>query len=174
MKWVALFSQTGSEVFTLSKLLRMPDLILTNNMEYDGPLDVHKHKKAADLYEELMQYVEEQQDGTLITLHGWLRIIPSNVLCRLPVVYNGHPAPITLYPDLKGMDPQMRLVAGLRDRRYTHIGTAIHEVSDGVDEGSIMLTNQERYSGGPCSVEQRLRCMSLDLWKTFLEVKLNG
>lgn len=174
MKWVALFSQTGSEVLVLSKLVRMPDLVLTTNMEYRGPLPVQKYRKASDLYEELMHYVEEQSDGTVITLHGWLRIIPADVLYRLPVIYNGHPAPITLYPDLKGLDPQARLIAGLCDGKYEHVGTVIHEVSDGVDGGSIILTNQEKYDDTRCSVEQRLRCMSLELWKTFLEVKLNG
>ncbi len=43
MKWVALFSQTGSEIRDLSKKLgRSPDLIMTNNRANDIWTDVLK------------------------------------------------------------------------------------------------------------------------------------
>ena len=47
-------------------------------------------------------------DNTLITLNGWLRIVPPDK-CAKYNIYNGHPGLITKYPELKGKDPQQRM-----------------------------------------------------------------
>lgn len=179
MKWIALFSQTGSEINSLTKT---PDLIITNNMDYDGPLqNVVQIEKAEDVYSYLIamtqskEFLESIDEPVIITLHGWLKIVPGDVIEQLPPIFNGHPAPITLYPELKGLDPQVRLWEGLKTDEFKCIGSVIHEVTASVDEGTIMFMNT-MYTK-PASFEDmdtQLRKMSRSLWELFLEVKLNG
>ena len=110
MKWVAFFSQTGSEIVNLTNALgRKPDLIVTNNFEDKIPyhegvrkLDVTIQSGRHDI---LMTYFRNQAiykpEELLITLHGYLRIIPADI-CEKYTIFNGHPGAIDLYPELKG------------------------------------------------------------------------
>jgi len=80
-KWVALFSQTGSEICEIAdKIGRWPDLIITNKRPKDlrtidpriveyGYIEVPNKPTVSDLDAVL-------QDNAIITLHGWLRIMP--------------------------------------------------------------------------------------------------
>jgi len=169
MIWIALFSQTGSEIVELCKQLnRKPDLILTNNFEITtGIKDLGVEVKCAK-HSELMDFLLNQQylnvNNITITLHGYLRIIPPNICSRYKI-YNGHPGLITAYPELKGKDPQVRAWSG----NYKWIGCVIHKVTEGVDEGPI-----EEQSGVPnktTSLEEMyglLKEMSLYLWVKFM------
>lgn len=169
MKWVAFFSQTGSEIVEISKALgRKPDLLVTNNFEEKikfnpgiRQLGVTIQSARHDL---LMNYFDYQSlfhpDLTLITLHGYLRILPENI-CNKYDILNGHPGLITRYPELKGKDPQIRAWEG----KYLLIGSIVHKVTPGVDEGevisSVCYTNRcetldEMYG--------KLRQTSLESW----------
>lgn len=150
MKWIAFFSQTGSEIVALSKeLKRKPDLLVTNNFE--EKIKFHPELRSLGVtiqsgkHELLMNYFSYQTIfnplDTLITLHGYLRIIPENI-CKKYGILNGHPGLITVYPELKGKDPQVRAWEG----KYPLIGSVVHAVSPEVDEGvvykSVCYTNR--------------------------------
>ena len=127
MKWIGLYSQTGSELKTLSKRLgREPDLVFTNN----------KKKKGWMTHDDIMEQILNYPDA-LITLHGYLRIIPA-LQCEKLNMYNGHPGLITLYPELKGKDPQERSLS------YDRLGAVVHKVIEGVDEGDIIASASYR------------------------------
>lgn len=155
MKWVACFSQTGSEIVEISKALgRKPDLLVTNNFEdknefHPGVRELNVTIQTAR-HDILMDYFRTQSvfnpDLLLITLHGYLRIIPEDV-CNMYEILNGHPGLITKYPELKGKDPQVRAWEG----KYPIIGSVVHKVTPGVDEGEVLS-----------SVCYTNRCESLD------------
>ena len=83
-KWIALFSQTGSEIVFVSKLLgKYPDLIITNERP-DHLRKIHPELEGRVVFVENKPTEEElgmligQYGNPLVTLHGWLRIIPYN------------------------------------------------------------------------------------------------
>jgi folate-dependent phosphoribosylglycinamide formyltransferase PurN len=75
------------------------------------------------------------QSSPIITLHGWLRIIPSDV-CFYYEIYNGHPALVNRYPELKGKNMQEVVINEVG--RYPIIGSIIHKVVAEVDAGEIL------------------------------------
>jgi len=109
-----------------------------------------------------------QVENLIITLHGWLRVVPEDV-CEKHEMYNGHPGLITRYPELKGKDPQMRAFAG----DYNTAGCVIHKVTPGVDEGEILM---EREVGVRLldlnGLFRILHRTSVEMWIQFLENKL--
>ena len=138
-KWITFFSQTGAEIADLSESIgRWPDLIITNErpdhlrtidpriVEY-GYTEVPNKPTVSDLDAVL-------QDNAIITLHGWLRIMPE-VICNKYLIYNGHPGLITKYPELKGKDPQVKA----HKLGHEVAGAVIHKVTAGVDEGKIIM-----------------------------------
>ena len=155
MKWIAFFSQTGSEIVEISKALgRKPNLLVTNNFEEKKQFHPELRKLNVTIqsarHEMLMDYFRMQNlfhpDLTLITLHGYLRIIPEDI-CNKYDMLNGHPGLITRYPELKGKDPQVKAWEG----KYSLIGSVVHKVTPGVDEGEVLT-----------SVVYTNRCESLD------------
>lgn len=155
MKWVAFFSQTGSEIVELSKALgRKPDLIVTNNFEEKTKFNSGIRELDVTIlsgrHDQLMTYFRTQTvlnpTDTLITLHGYLRILPVE-LCEQYNILNGHPAFITQYPELKGKDPQQRTWYG----NYPIIGSVVHKVVPEVDAGDVVS-----------SVCYTNRCVTLD------------
>jgi folate-dependent phosphoribosylglycinamide formyltransferase PurN len=156
-KWIAFFSQTGSEIAEVSKHLgRWPDLIVTNKrpdeirtidsriVEY-GYTELPNKPTADDLEAVL-------QDNAVITLHGWLRIMPP-VICNKYLIFNGHPGLITQYPELKGKDPQIKAF----NLKHEVMGCVIHKVTAGVDEGKVL--KETFFNAWQISEE--------DMWKTF-------
>lgn len=149
-KWYGLFSHTGRELETLASKdlewgIRL-NAVITNNMDYFGSLDmqgvaVYRMASFKDVNWLLNQpqYVE---DNSLITLNGYMGIVPSDVLRNLKMrgckLYNIHPAPIQIYPELRGKDPQERMYEGIQQCKYNCIGVVIHEVDEGVDTGKIV------------------------------------
>jgi folate-dependent phosphoribosylglycinamide formyltransferase PurN len=141
MIWIAFFSQTGSEIAKLSRILnRIPNLIVTNRHEHIVDLSPYvKGLKTTIMYgnhDMLMKYLDNQTlytpEDTLITLHGYLRILPPEI-CNKYEIYNGHPGAITMHPELKGKDPQVRAWEG----SYSTVGSVVHRVTPGVDEGEV-------------------------------------
>lgn len=169
-KWITFFSQTGAEIADLSESIgRWPDLIVTNKrpdhlrtidpriIEY-GYTEVPNKPTVDDLDAVL-------QDNAIITLHGWLRIMPS-VICDKYLIYNGHPGLITKYPELKGKDPQVRAFEG----KYPVAGAVIHKVTAGVDEGRVIM--QEYFNATQLDLDglfRILRDRSLYMWSNLLK-----
>lgn len=180
MKWVALFSQTGSEIVNLSEIFgRKPDLLVTNNTS-ESAYKFHSGIRKLNTiimsghHDILMNYFRNQTiyptQDTLITLHGYLRIIPQDV-CEKYEIYNGHPGSIKMYPELKGKDPQAR--AWHDKDRYPIIGSVVHKVTPGVDEGEILV--EENTNNTANSLEEAfslLKQTSLNAWVKFMQGKL--
>jgi len=171
--WIAFFSQTGSEIVDIiDKLGRKPSQIITNYR----PNDIREVNKKLPYYAEVsnkptlneLQFVCELYEDPIITLHGWLRIMPPEI-CNKHEIYNGHPGLITKYPELKGKDPQMRAWNG----NYETVGTVLHKVTEGVDEGEIITSASFTKEGLDVDDYFRiLRNMSTTLWVDFLREKL--
>ena len=172
--WIAFFSQTGSEIVNLQDALgRVPDLIVTN----DRPDHLRTINEGIEVCLELpnkptledYENILSEYENPLITLHGWLRIVPEEIANKYKI-YNGHPGLITLYPDLKGKDPQVKAW----EARYKTIGSVIHKVTAGVDEGPVIMErafNLERL----LSLDNTFRILhniSTDLWIKFLRERL--
>jgi len=150
-KWIALFSQTGSEIVDLALHFdRWPDIIVTNNSDesewHPQILKLHKGGLSGLSGKSRIKVVSSFEAKTanflhgissidsFITLHGWLRIIPENI-CNIYTIYNGHPGLITEYPELKGKDPQERM---FNSGNYTYYGSVVHRVVPEVDSGEIV------------------------------------
>ena len=169
-KWITFFSQTGAEIADLSESIgRWPDLIITNSrpdhlrtidpriVEY-GYTEVPNKPTVSDLDNVL-------QDNAVITLHGWLRIMPG-VICDKYLIYNGHPGLITKYPELKGKDPQVKA----HKLGHEVAGAVIHKVTAGVDEGRIIM--EEYFNATQLDLDglfRILRDRSLYMWSNLLK-----
>ncbi len=169
-KWITFFSQTGAEIADLSESIgRWPDLIITNKrpdhlrtidpriVEY-GYTEVPNKPTVSDLDAVL-------QDNAIITLHGWLRIMPP-VICDKYLIYNGHPGLITKYPELKGKDPQVKA----HKLGHEVAGAVIHKVTAGVDEGRIIM--EEYFNATQLDLDglfRILRDRSLYMWSNLLK-----
>ena len=170
MKWIAMYSQTGSEIVDICEnIKRKPNLILTNNiifnqrvLDLNVPIVVNKH----DVLMNYLRYNSNilKSEKVLITLHGYLRIIPEDI-CTMFDMFNGHPGLITHYPELKGKDPQVRAWEG----NYPVIGSVVHHVTPGVDEGDVI--NAVGYTNICKSLEEiycTLKKSSLESWLNVL------
>ena len=180
--WYAMFSHTGKEIEAVSERLgRKPAAIYTNNFEYDGPLLPEVRFGRSDSI--LENTVGVLQSNSVLTLHGYNRILPKwyveylkehNIKC-----YNLHPAPIQLYKELKGKDPQERLFKGIQDGHYTYIGNVIHEVVPEVDSGEIFAWDLAQVDSNTpiCksveSLSKSLHNAATLLWTEFLKEALS-
>lgn len=175
-RWVACFSQTGSEVYEVSrKLNRIPDLILYNTnfgklkpmipAIVDDPsytVIITEPKPGPNVYRQYLQ------PGDFVTLNGWLRIIPPEI-CNEYEIYNGHPGLITVYPELKGKDPQKKAYElGLETS-----GCVIHRVTPVVDDGEIVKSREVKIANLELNdIIKKLHSTSIELWVEFLKEKL--
>ena len=170
--WIVFFSQTGGEIADIAKSLgKWPDRIYTNERpEHLREIDYRiveqgfftlPNKPSLEDYEEVLMYFPE----AIITLHGWLRIMPKEI-CERFSIFNGHPGLITEYPELKGKDPQIRALKG----NYPVMGCVLHKVVAGVDEGKVLA--EERFNAFNITEEEMwkvTRDRSLSLWINFLK-----
>ena len=178
MNWVAFFSQTGSEIVELSKSIkRKPDLLVTNNFEdkikfHPGIRELGVTIMSAK-HDMIMNYFRNQVvynvPQTLISLHGYLRILPADI-CEKYEIYNGHPGSIELYPELKGKDPQEKVWQD--NDKYTIIGSVVHKCTAELDGGDVLksvsvrnrnYTREDLYAS--------LKMTSLSAWNFFLREK---
>ena len=169
-KWITFFSQTGAEIADISESIgRWPDLIITNKrpenlrtidpriVEY-GYTEIPNKPTTSDLDAVL-------QDNAIITLHGWLRIMPE-VICNKYLIYNGHPGLITKYPELKGKDPQVKA----HKLGHEVAGAVIHKVTAGVDEGRVIM--EEYFNASQLDLDELFRILrdrSLYMWSNLLK-----
>ena len=173
--WITFFSQTGAEIADIAEALgRWPDRIITNERpEHLRTIDprIEKqgyftwaNKPTEDDYADLL----EKFPNAVVTLHGWLRVVPESI-CERSKIYNGHPGLITEYPELKGKDPQIRAFEG----KYPVAGAVIHKVVAGVDEGRVLM--EERFNSYNLELEDLFRILrdrSLYMWHKFLKEKV--
>lgn len=171
--WVTFFSQTGSEIARLIVIRqRWPDAVITNkenldNIDFFLKKEIDKGLKITQIpkkpsVKDYKQILKNYRNP-LITLHGYLRIIPPEI-CKKYEIYNLHPGLITEYPELKGKDPQIRAIAD----DYPDAGCVIHKVIPEVDEGEIVSVYKmaipnytvERLIGD-------LKMAALILWREF-------
>lgn len=172
--WTTFFSHTGSEIAKLTRKLtpsnNFPDKIVTN--EPRGRDNIHPeiqdniyvpNRPSAD------DYIKVIPPDSLVTLHGWMRIVPESV-CDKYQIYNLHPGLITDYPELKGKDPQIK-VANDTDK-YDKIGCVIHRVTPELDAGEIVMscsvTNHGYYEN---TITEILHDMAGKMWLEFLNNK---
>lgn len=145
--WGVLISQTGSEVVAISeKLGILPSLVVTNNITKISPrnmeifgennVEIYVIPRKPDLLNYLRSRINLKE---LITLHGYLRILPADLFPYLKgKIYNGHPALITEYPELKGFNKQED-IAGNQEK-YPTCGSVIHECIPELDAGKIVMS----------------------------------
>lgn len=172
-RWVALFSQTGSEIAELStELNHWPNRIYTNNADLNK-INTTLHDKIAIMshtgIEEALRYESEMPGLVIVTLHGYLRIL-SPAVCNLGLhIYNGHPGLINMYPELKGKDPQERVLG----KDYEYIGSVVHKVTTGVDEGRVVSSAAvKNVATSTEEVYNSLRYTSKTVWLQFLRSTL--
>ena len=178
--WVAFFSQSGTEIAELCKKLQtQPACIITNKQDLSGINEdlkviinngcIIKQIPAKPVTQDYINAIDGI-DNPLITLHGYLRIIPKDI-CKAYEIYNLHPGLITESPELKGFDPQKRAY----EAKHDIFGCVIHEVAEGVDEGKIILHGAIRPSGIE-SVDElilELRRVASILWMHFFKPYVN-
>lgn len=170
--WIAFFSQTGGEIADIANSIgRWPDVIITNERpEHLRTIDERVEKQGYFTWankpsEEDYISQFEKYSNPLVTLHGWLRIVPPYV-CERTEIYNGHPGLITKYPELKGKDPQEKAF----NLKHEQIGCVLHRVTAGVDEGRIIA--EERTNAWQLELDDIFRILkdrSLYLWTDFLK-----
>ena len=175
MKWIALFSQTGSEIYQVSERLgRYPDMILCNKQDDFESINQNLLDKATIIFTDKKptaeQYLHYLPEDALVTMHGWLRIVPGEV-CENRTIYNGHPGLITKWPELKGKDPQKTAFYS----RHETAGCVIHEAVAEVDAGKIHKEGSIEIKGLPLDqVYSKLHEVSVNLWEEFLRERLIG
>ncbi len=173
MKWVAMFSQSGSEIYNLSaRLGRAPDYIITNNDKRDTwhpGLEDLSASMIIGKHSELMELMRVMPTDALVTLHGYLRILPADIVERFEII-NGHPGDVVLYPELKGKDPQAKAIElGLEST-----GVVLHKVITEVDAGDIIKYDR-RFIHAGVNTEQLildLKALQLDLWSELLRERI--
>jgi len=171
--WVALFSQTGSEIYNIAQRIRKhPKYILTNNADRET-----WHPGLAELnsiivtgkHAMLMDMLVGMRNNPLVTLHGYLRILPEEVVTTHEVI-NGHPGDIIKYPELKGKDPQQKAM----DLGLPSTGVVLHKAVAEVDAGEILKHATRDILAGT-TTEQLildLKAIQLDLWSELLRERL--
>ena len=123
--------------------------------------------KTLDILEDLHFNI----DKTIITLNGWLRIVPASK-CNMYNIYNGHPGLITKYPELKGKDPQKRAWESIAS--YSKIGSVVHKVVAEVDAGEVMVEKSAgtKHIYNLDKTYDALKKTSFNAWLEFLKEHL--
>jgi len=172
MKHVAFFSHSGYEIINLYlKAGIKPDLVVTNRTDLDGVSnDLLQHFDVVQIPNRptVEDYKAILPDNAFITLHGYMRILPKDITDAYKC-FNGHPGLITMYPDLKGKDPQERAYMG----DYEFIGGVIHKVNELVDDGEVLLKRKTTSldKGWDDQMDWHVYNMQR-LWKQFFKNKL--
>ena len=175
--WGVLISQTGSEVVAISEMLGiLPSLIVTNNITKISPRNMeifgenNVEIRTIPHRPSIVDYLRTRINlKELITLHGYLRILPADLFPHLGgSVYNGHPALITMYPELKGFNKQED-IAGNQEK-YPFCGSVIHECIPELDAGKVIVScNIKNTTNTIDEAYELLRNTSLITWEAFFK-----
>jgi len=173
-KWAVFVSQTGSEVVEVCNALNItPGYLLTNNFNKLSTNSLKFFKKNnVEIIKLPFRPTEESYTSkilnkcNLITLHGYLRILPASFIINFKGnIYNGHPGLISSYPELKGKDPQIKAWEG----KYREVGSVVHKVTEGIDEGDIVMQcSTSNIARSLDSMYDILKSTSFTCWITFL------
>ena len=173
-RWVALFSQTGSEILEISeKLNRFPDLIICNKPDNIDKINQNLIGRAPLTFTEptptVGQYLQYLHEDDLVTMHGWLKIVPGEV-CEKRNIYNGHPGDIIAHPELKGKDPQLKAIK----LGHLEAGCILHKATSELDGGPIVATSDKVIIENRTEDEvfTSLHKASVDMWVKFLAMEL--
>lgn len=176
-EWGVLISQTGSEVISIAQETGfLPSLLVTNrlakipqeNLEIFGKhgvvIKTIPFKPSVEDY-----FCPELLEKGLITLHGFLRIVPAEFFDQYQgKIYNGHPALITRYPELKGFNKQED-IAGNQEK-YPLCGSVIHEVIPELDSGDVVAAIETENTAKTIDEAYTLlRGTSLQSWEFFFK-----
>lgn len=172
-KWIALFSHTGAEVSKISRAIgKRPTAIITNKPKNHPDIVTDQlqqithvpNKPTADDYRKFLD------KDALITMHGWMRIVPPEI-CNEYEIVNLHPGLITEYPELKGKDPQKKVFELLNMPK--RVGCVIHKAVAEVDAGEILMERSvtNTYST-PNVLIENLHQMAFDMWVEYLNTFL--
>ena len=180
-QWIAFFSQTGTEILNISNKLNVfPSLIVTNKEDYKqinfelynecyDRIEFLPKKPTLNDYIKLINKYQYLFDNAIITLNGYLRIIPEE-LCNRFNIYNLHPGLITKYPSLKGFNPQeVAYVLNLPTS-----GCVIHKVTPELDSGEILKDIEVDIKG--CTLDEvysKLHDAAEEIWIDFLIEELS-
>lgn len=176
MHWTSFFSQTGSEIVEIATALnRWPDTICTNKSIKEicdiNPILLEKcfdkiyflkDRPTIEEYSTVLRTTRIQSN--IITLNGYLRIIPKQI-CEYNIIYNGHPGDIVTHPELKGYNPQEKAFK----LKIKNTGSVIHNVTPEVDDGAVVAIKK-------CNIDLKsldntykiLHKNSIRLWVEFL------
>jgi folate-dependent phosphoribosylglycinamide formyltransferase PurN len=168
MRWIALFSQTGSELGKLAhEFDKWPCLTLTNNKNYEQWVNNISPAVVSIMDTNAINNYLREIEPAFITLHGYLRILPDDI-CERHEIYNGHPALITHYPELKGKDPQERTWDN--KEQYPIIGSVVHRCTAELDGGEVVksVSYVNRCSNKE-ELYNKLKESSFIAWKFFLK-----
>ncbi|NBW56596.1 hypothetical protein EBR43_02190 [bacterium] len=177
--WITFFSQTGTEINNICKALEIyPDAVVTNRLNTENinkdllsTTTFREYKLNRTIWYMLPDKPTKENylsilshfKNPVITLHGYLRIIPKEV-CDKYEIYNLHPGLIDKYPSLKGFNPQERAFI----QGYKLAGCVIHRVTPDVDEGEILLSQGTSIENKNLKeVYEALHGVAFDLWKSF-------
>ena len=166
MGWVALYSQSGSELEEImNRVGEQPTLILTDRVNEDRS-EVMKFW-SSPLNHKIISGILANTRNSLITLHGYLRILPPEALHPSNIILNGHPGDIINFPELKGFNPQKKAI----ELGLPYTGTVIHHVTSEVDNGPIIAYNRLDLEGFNYTEEEvceRLKKKSVKAWEMVL------
>lgn len=178
LNWTVFVSQSGKEVYDICQQVGIvPKLLITNNrkklredvvsfLEREGC-----ELRSIPFRPNILDYFQEDiLSSTIITLHGYLRILPGRFIETYgKPIYNGHPGLITHNEELKGKDPQIRAWEG----KYDTVGSVVHLVTEGVDEGRVTyFTAVENVTNSLDEMYELLRQTSLVTWVKFFKENL--
>ena len=175
--WGVFISQTGSEVVAISeKLGILPSLVVTNNITKVSPRNMeifgenNVEIRTIPFKPSMLDYLRTRiNKKKLITLHGFLRILPESLFPYLEgEIYNGHPGLILTekYPELKGKDPQEKV--WLNMEKYTVVGSVVHKCIPELDAGEIVAFEEvENTAQTKEQLYTLLANTSLTSWRKF-------
>ena len=165
MDWIAIYSQTGSEIEQISYELGKNPIKIFSDRENSKRSKWVQERTTICSKEEIETSILLNKNK-LITLHGYLRIVSEDVCKQHSNIYNGHPGLITEYPELKGKDPQKKILQS--DKEYSIIGSVIHKVIPEVDSGEIIISySVENNCKTEDEVFNELRKTSMECWIDF-------
>lgn len=165
VNWIPFFSQTGSEIAEIiSDTCLEPLMIITNRKDcnYHELLKRYNVLHFSDFKQ--LERIKNVLDNNIITLHGFLRIIPDYLITEH--MYNGHPGLITKYPELKGFNPQEKAY----NMKLSTSGSVIHKVIPEVDSGDVVKFAEVNIKDLELSeVYRKLHDNSVQLWVSFFD-----
>lgn len=167
--WISLVSQSGSEVKAISEELGVwPDYIFSDR-ESEFMLPEIRERCKIMKHNAIMDFISGFPKA-IITLNGYLRIIPDNIVDSNEIIYNVHPGDIENYPELKGKHPQQAAL----ELKLPSTGVIIHKVDKTVDGGEIIDRRRFDIPEGInlAGLINELRLLSIDMWVKLLRGKV--